>query len=89
MTHLARSPDARRILVTGATGYVGARLRSRLEAAGHRVRCMARRPESLETRVGPAVEVVLGDVLCRLQRTNNGDVGTGTGLRSRVSTPGA
>lgn len=52
-----------RVLVTGATGYVGGRLRSRIESAGHRVRCMARRPESLTTRVGPDTEVVAGDVL--------------------------
>jgi len=58
-----KSTDSPRILVTGATGYVGGRLRSRLESAGYRVRCMARRPETLESRVGPATEVVQGDVL--------------------------
>lgn len=63
MVHVSNKPDAPRILVTGATGYVGGRLRNRLESAGHRVRCMARRPESLEIRVGPATEVVQGDVL--------------------------
>ncbi len=59
----SNEPDSPLILVTGATGYVGGRLRSRLESAGHRVRCMARRPESLAPRVGPATEVVRGDVL--------------------------
>ena len=34
-------------LVTGATGYIGGRLVPELLAAGHRVRVMARRPESL------------------------------------------
>ncbi len=51
------------ILMTGATGYVGGRLLSRLEAPGRRVRCMTRRPEALLSRVGPATEVVFADVL--------------------------
>jgi uncharacterized protein YbjT (DUF2867 family) len=51
------------ILLTGATGYVGGRLLPGLEAAGHKVRCLARRPEYLEQRVGPSTEVVAGDVL--------------------------
>lgn len=52
-----------RILVTGATGYVGGRLWRRLEADGRRVRCMARRSAGLASRVGSATEVVEGDVL--------------------------
>ncbi|KAB2958424.1 MAG: NAD(P)H-binding protein, partial [Thermoanaerobaculia bacterium] len=36
-----------RILVTGATGYVGGRLVPRLLAAGHAVRCLARDPDRL------------------------------------------
>lgn len=51
------------ILLTGATGYVGGRLLPLLEAAGHRVRCLARHPEHLTERAGPATEVVAGDVL--------------------------
>jgi uncharacterized protein YbjT (DUF2867 family) len=51
------------ILVTGATGYVGGRLRRRLEADGRRVRCLVRRPSVLASRVGAATEVVQGDVL--------------------------
>ena len=51
------------ILVTGATGYVGGRLTAALEHAGHRVRCLARRPEVLRGRVAPATEVVQGDCL--------------------------
>ena len=51
------------ILVTGATGYVGGRLRPRLEALGCRVRCMARHPERLRGRVGADTEVMQGDVL--------------------------
>jgi uncharacterized protein YbjT (DUF2867 family) len=52
-----------RILLTGATGYVGGRLLAQLEAAGRSVRCLARRPEFLEQRVGPDIEVVRGDCL--------------------------
>lgn len=52
-----------RILLTGATGYVGGRLLHRLEALGHRVRCLARRPQFLVPRVGSETEVVEGDVL--------------------------
>ncbi|MEO8084037.1 MAG: SDR family oxidoreductase [Ardenticatenales bacterium] len=51
------------MLLTGATGYVGGRLLAALEAQGHRVRCLARRPESLADKVGPHTQVVAGDVL--------------------------
>jgi uncharacterized protein YbjT (DUF2867 family) len=51
------------ILLTGATGYVGGRLLAALEAAGRRVRCLARRPEHLAGRVGSGTEIVAGDVL--------------------------
>jgi uncharacterized protein YbjT (DUF2867 family) len=51
------------ILLTGATGYVGGRLLRRLEEQGCRVRCLARRPEFLQSRVGPQTELVRGDVL--------------------------
>jgi uncharacterized protein YbjT (DUF2867 family) len=50
------------ILLTGASGYVGGRLLTALEASGRRVRCLARRPEYLQARVGPGTEVVAGDV---------------------------
>ncbi len=53
-----------RILVTGATGYIGGRLVPRLIEAGHEVRCMARRPSKLAGRPWfDDVEVVEGDVL--------------------------
>ena len=53
------------VLLTGASGYVGGRLWRVLEAEGHRVRCLARRPDALRSTVGPSTEVVPGDVLDR------------------------
>jgi hypothetical protein len=54
---------ARRILLTGATGYVGGRLLRLLEERGELVRCLSRRPEYLRPRVAAGTEVVQGDVL--------------------------
>ena len=51
------------VLITGATGYVGGELLKALLAAGYPVRCLARRPEALETRKLPGLQVVGGDVL--------------------------
>ena len=53
-----------KILVTGATGYIGGRLVPRLAEEGHEVRCLSRKPEKL-TGVPWAeqVEVVAGDAL--------------------------
>ena len=51
------------ILVTGATGYVGGQLLKALLAAGHRVRCLARRPEVLQAYGLAGAEIVAGDVL--------------------------
>jgi uncharacterized protein YbjT (DUF2867 family) len=53
------------VLLTGASGYVGGRLLHRLRATGHRVRCVARRPDVVRERAGADVEVVAGDVLDR------------------------
>jgi uncharacterized protein YbjT (DUF2867 family) len=53
------------VMLTGATGYVGGRLLPLLEQRGLRVRCLARRPEHLQARVGKRTEVVQGDVLDR------------------------
>lgn len=65
--------SAPRILITGATGYVGGRLLQRLEAEGLPLRCLARRPENLRSRVGPHTEVVAGDLV------------EGTGLASALA----
>ena len=53
-----------RILVTGATGYIGGRLVPPLVDAGHDVRCLTRRPEKLAgVPWADAVDVVRGDAL--------------------------
>lgn len=54
-----------RVLLTGATGYIGGRLLPLLEAEGHLVRCLARRPEALRRKIGLESEVVAGDLLDR------------------------
>ncbi|MEO5616680.1 MAG: SDR family oxidoreductase [Candidatus Eisenbacteria bacterium] len=51
-----------RVLLTGATGYVGGRLLSQLEALGVGVRCLARRPDFVLARAKPGTEVLAGDV---------------------------
>ena len=58
-THTGRP----RILLTGATGYIGGRLLGVLEGKGYQVRCLARRPEYLQGWVGSDTEVVKGDLL--------------------------
>lgn len=57
--------ERRPILITGASGYVGGRLLSLLEAAGYDVRCLARRPENLLPRVAAGTRVLAGDVMDR------------------------
>jgi len=52
---------ARRVFVTGATGYLGRRLVPRLLARGHRVRALVRRGS--EDRLPGSCEVVTGDAL--------------------------
>jgi uncharacterized protein YbjT (DUF2867 family) len=54
-----------RVLVTGATGYVGGRLVPRLLAAGYGVRCLVRSPEKLRDRpwgTDPRVELRQGEL---------------------------
>jgi uncharacterized protein YbjT (DUF2867 family) len=51
-----------KVLVTGATGYIGGRLIPRLVESGHDVSCMARDPSRLEGRQWDTVEIRQGDV---------------------------
>ena len=53
-----------RILLTGATGYVGGKLLKKLEQAGHEIHCLARTPEKI-TAVGSNTTLFQGDVLVR------------------------
>jgi len=62
----AVQPDAlTRVLLTGATGYVGGRLAPRLLDAGYAVRCVVRDPRKLDNRdwaTHDRAEIVRGDV---------------------------
>jgi len=51
------------VLLTGASGYIGGRLLKALEKAGWPVRCLARRPDFLRSRIAPSTEVVQADCL--------------------------
>ncbi|MHB0964258.1 MAG: NAD(P)H-binding protein, partial [Gemmatimonadaceae bacterium] len=51
-----------RVLVTGATGYIGGRLVPRLLEKGHHVRCVARNPDRLVGYPWPGAEIVPGDL---------------------------
>jgi uncharacterized protein YbjT (DUF2867 family) len=55
--------DAKSILLTGATGYIGGRLLHDLESLGHNVRCLSRNPQALRGRVAPTTKIIEGDVL--------------------------
>lgn len=57
------NPQLGKILVTGATGYVGGRLVPELLARGYDVRVMVRAVSSELTDRWPEVEVVVGDAL--------------------------
>ena len=56
------NPD-RLVFLTGGTGYVGGRLLRALEERGINLRCMARLPEVLKSRVAKTTEIVQGDAL--------------------------
>lgn len=53
------------VLLTGATGYVGGRLRPLLEEQPVSLRCLARSPDKLQPQVTGSTDVVEGDVLDR------------------------
>jgi 2-alkyl-3-oxoalkanoate reductase len=57
--------EARLILVTGATGFIGRRVVSRLRAEGARVRALVLPEERVEGILDPDVEVVRGSVTDR------------------------
>src|ERR1700681_3547302 len=59
-------PDHRPlVLLTGASGYIGGRLVKELEKGGLAVRCLARRPDFLRSRVAASTEVIKADCLNR------------------------
>ncbi len=51
------------ILLTGGSGYVGGRLIPLLAQQPVKLRCLARSPEKMQSRVQPGTEIVQGDVL--------------------------
>ena len=54
-----------KILVTGATGYVGRLLAKRLNRSGYDVRVLVRDPRRLDEQIAAFAEVVTGDALDR------------------------
>ena len=53
------------VLLTGASGYVGGKLLTRLEREGVRTRCLVRDPAKFLRPVGATTEVVAGDAMKR------------------------
>jgi len=58
-------PQLGKILVTGATGYVGGRLVRELTKRGYHVRVMVRRESPEQTCLWPDAEIVVGDALSK------------------------
>ncbi len=52
-----------KVLVTGATGFIGGNLARRLVAQGHQVKALARPGSNTSTIDSTGVKVVLGDIL--------------------------
>ena len=63
-----------KILVIGASGFVGGRLAQALLAEGYAVRCVARDPAKVEALAAAGAEIVQGDIgdLASLQRAVDG-----------------
>ena len=53
----------KKILLTGATGYIGGRLLGLLHNEGFSVRCMTRRPDALQHVKNATTEIVSADAL--------------------------
>lgn len=51
-----------KILITGASGYIGGRLLKELEQSKYSIRCMDRKPEYLINKVNESTEIIKGDV---------------------------
>ncbi len=59
-----RGDEAKKVLILGATGYIGGRLVPRLLKLGHRLRVIVRDPERAASRPwGDQVEILRGDLL--------------------------
>lgn len=56
------TPERPLVILTGATGYIGGRLLTLLEADGYTVRCLTRRPEALQGRIGENTTAVAADM---------------------------
>ena len=54
---------SRKVIVTGATGFIGGALAARLAAAGLNVRCLARRGSDTSGLETAGLECVEGDLL--------------------------
>ena len=63
MDPLADNPAIPVMLLTGGSGYVGGRLIPLLEQQPMILRCMARTPDKLRSRVKESTQIVRGDVL--------------------------
>ena len=52
----------KRILITGATGFIGKKVATRLLDEGERVRVLVRDPENLERSIRERADIVVGDL---------------------------
>ena len=63
MSHSESAEEPLKVLLTGSTGYIGGRLLGLLEDNKYKIRCLARRPEYLDGRIGKETVVFKGDLL--------------------------